>query len=177
MEENQEFRPALVQVVDPATGEVLEVEPVHLRRFHPKGKPLDSAGREVLDPTPLAPPIGYKKVPSIFDQMRQLIHDEKIKAELHAQGVETFEEADDFDVGDDYDPTSPYEANFEPMTPQELAALSSRGRDIDRIVTPEETEALSRSSSSKRTKKKFSSADQADDQLSEELSSEDPEGA
>lgn len=75
----------------------------------------DELGREIPDPTPLAPPLGYKKQPTLAEQMRAMVISEKLKAEARAAGAETFEEADDFNVGDDYDPTSPYEEIFEPL--------------------------------------------------------------
>lgn len=77
---------------------------------------LDENGHEVLDDTPVALPIGFKRPPSINDTIRQLVRNELSRA-AQQQGAESFEEADDFDVGDDYDPTSPWELTFD----QELA--------------------------------------------------------
>lgn len=51
--------------------------------------------------------------PSEIERIRALIRSERLAAEAAAAGAETWEEADDFDVGDDYDPTSPYEEMFE----------------------------------------------------------------
>jgi len=89
---------------------------------------LDHRGREKPDPTPIAPPIGYKKQPSLHDQIRAMVRSEKLRMEAEMAGFETFEEADDFDVGDDLDPTSPYEEQFEgdllpppPVPPMEPA--------------------------------------------------------
>lgn len=87
---------------------------------------FDEEGREVMDPLPIAPPIGYKKAPSISETIRNMIRSERLKQEAEAQGFESFEEADDFDVGDDYDPKSPYEEVFEPI-PLET--------DFDRLKT------------------------------------------
>jgi len=52
-------------------------------------------------------------VPEVKEQIREMVRSEKLKQEVAAQGYETFEEADDFEVGDDFDPKSPYEENFE----------------------------------------------------------------
>lgn len=76
---------------------------------------------EYPDPTPMAPPIGYKKVPSIWEQQKALIRAARL--EEHEAGMETFEEADDFDVDDDFEPSTPFEAGFDyptepPPTPQ-----------------------------------------------------------
>lgn len=100
----------------PITGEVLD---------H-KGRRLTPTGAEIPDPVPIAPPLGYKKQPSIFEHMRQLIQNERIRQDLISQGVETFEESDDFDVDDDYDPTSPWENEFEPP----LQPLLEAAREI-----------------------------------------------
>lgn len=78
---------------------------------------LTPDGHEIPDSTPVAPPIGYKKIPSLAEQIRQAILSEKLKEAAQSQGLETFEEADDFDVGDDFDPRSPYEESFEPVHP------------------------------------------------------------
>lgn len=75
---------------------------------------LDKKRREKPDPVPVAPPLGYKKTPSLSEQIRDMVRSEKLAADLAAKGVETFEEADDFNIPDDpIDPSSPYEADFE----------------------------------------------------------------
>lgn len=60
----------------------------------------DELGREVLDPTPVAPPVGYKKQPSMVEVVRDMVRSERLKLEAEAAGYESFEEADDFDVAD-----------------------------------------------------------------------------
>lgn len=76
---------------------------------------LDEHGREMPDPTPIAPPVGYNRQPSLAEQIRAMVRSERLRQEAEAQGFETFEEADDFDVGDDLDPSSPYEEVFDPL--------------------------------------------------------------
>lgn len=78
-----------------------------------KGRRYDEAGRYYPDPTPIAPPIGYVKSPTISEQIRSMIRSEHLKQAAEASGMDTFEEADDFDVGDDYDPRSPWEEQFD----------------------------------------------------------------
>lgn len=51
--------------------------------------------------------------PSEIERIRALIRSERLAAEAAAAGAETWEEADDFDIGDDFDPESPYEEVFE----------------------------------------------------------------
>lgn len=69
---------------------------------------------EVPDPTPVAPPVGYKKQPSMVEYIRDMVRSEKLRQEAEAAGYETFEESEDFDVGDDNDPTSPWENEYDP---------------------------------------------------------------
>lgn len=115
IEENlPDFVLGLYEVTDPESGETIYV--------NSKGKRQTKDGREIPDPTPMAPPLGYKDTPSMFEQMRALIHSEKLKAAAEEMGVETPEEGDDFDVGDDYDPSSPYEHNFDP--PKDIKPMS-----------------------------------------------------
>lgn len=91
-----------------------------------KGKQLDDRGRELLDPRPLAPPVGYQKQPSMIEHIRAMVRSEALRQAAEAHGAESFEDADDFDVGDDYDPTSPYEGEFEPIDYQALRAREAQ---------------------------------------------------
>lgn len=86
-------------------------------RFAGTTPALNMDGGEVLDGTPVAPPVGYKKQPSMMENIRNMIRSEQLRQAAAAQGFETPEEADDFDIGDDFDPTSPYEHNFDPPEP------------------------------------------------------------
>lgn len=74
-------------------------------------KKFNEKGEELMDPTPMALPVGYKRPPSIQEQIARYIRQSEMLAKQNGQ--ETFEEADDFDVGDDFDPYSPYEENFD----------------------------------------------------------------
>lgn len=76
---------------------------------------LDPRGREIPDPIPMAPPVGYRKQPSMAEIIREQIRGHRLAEEARAMGKETFEEADDFDVGDDYEPSSPWEEQFDPI--------------------------------------------------------------
>lgn len=70
---------------------------------------LDPRGREMPSPLSIAPPIGYKRTPSLSDQIRQIVISEKLAQEARTQGYESFEEADDFDVPDEDVPVSAFE--------------------------------------------------------------------
>lgn len=73
---------------------------------------LNEKGHEILDETPVSVPFKIQRR-SYFDHVREFIRQEVSRNALET-GHETFEEADDFDVGDDYDPSSPYEMQFDP---------------------------------------------------------------
>lgn len=75
---------------------------------------LNEHGWEVPDQTPVAVPAYIKKYDQ-RDTIKELIR-QALSQEAQDAGYETFEEADDFDVGDDYDPSSPYEEQFDPET-------------------------------------------------------------
>lgn len=72
-------------------------------------------GKEYPDPVPMAPPIGYTPPQDLMTMIRQMIRAEDFRKKLESEGVETFEEADDFDIEDDpLDPLTVYEKIFYP---------------------------------------------------------------
>lgn len=73
---------------------------------------LDKNGFEIPDPTPMAVPLHFKRPPSLQEQIQQMVRGE-LSRRAASQGHETFDEAEDFDVGDDFDPKSPWEINFD----------------------------------------------------------------
>lgn len=100
-------------------------------RNHPKYKPLTEKGHEVPDPVPLAPPVGYIKPNSIFDQVREMIRSDALRQEALMAGAETFEDSDDFDIGDDYEPDAPYELDNELLSVQELRRRAAQEKALD----------------------------------------------
>lgn len=80
---------------------------------------LNENGHEVLDDTPIALPLRLSRPPSRLEELRSLLN--VVNREAQQNGHETFEEADDFNVGDDYDPRSPWELTAD----QELYVESS----------------------------------------------------
>lgn len=113
---------------DPETGEVVSavrrdvtvrVKPhISMEDYADKllSRRMTLDGREIPDPTVIAPPIGYIQQPTIFERVRDLIRSERLRQEAEAAGAESFEEADDFDVPDEIYPASAYEFedNFDP---------------------------------------------------------------
>lgn len=67
--------------------------------------------REEPDPIPMAPPIDYKREPTIFELVKQKMLQHQVEQLQAALGAESPEEAEDFDIDDpDFDsPSSPYE--------------------------------------------------------------------
>lgn len=86
---------------------------------------LNSDGWEIPDPKPVEVPAGFKRPETLAEQVQRLVRTGLSQAAAR-QGAETFEEAEDFDVeDDDFDPSTPYEAEFDPVlgrevTPQEF---------------------------------------------------------
>jgi hypothetical protein len=94
---------------------------------------LNENGHEILDDTPVSMPVGFKRPMSMTDMIRQYVKTEMSK-QASDSGQESWEEADDFDIGDDYDPKSPWELTFdqefvnnkiESMTEQKPASLGT----------------------------------------------------
>jgi len=81
----------------------------------------DKMGREVPDPKPLEIPVGFKRPETLQEQIRRLVHSEHFQRDREAAGEETFEEADDFDVDDDFDPSTPYETFFDPVLQRDVS--------------------------------------------------------
>lgn len=113
---------------DPLTGEVTDHVPSP--RYRLRDYFLDDLGREIPDPRPMQPPVGYKKQPSMFELIREATARE---VALYAAGrePETFEEADDFDVDDDVDPHSPWENDFDPPWSEVKQAIQA---ERDRVA-------------------------------------------
>lgn len=110
-----------------------------------RARDMLSNGDEVLSPIPVAPPIGYRREPTMVERIRSMVRSEHMRLAALQAGAETFDEADDFEVGDDYDPSSPYEEVFEPVdyeARQRLrqeeyeASIELRKQEIDENGSP-----------------------------------------
>lgn len=71
---------------------------------------LDSNGRELLNPVPVNTNIDLEKPLSMQEQIERLMRGH-LSMQAQAQGHETFEEANDFDIDDEFmnEPLSGYE--------------------------------------------------------------------
>jgi hypothetical protein len=92
-------------------------------RYDDEGNMLSAAigkdGKEYGDPVPMAPPVGYVPPPDVYAMIRNIVADERHRQAQEAEGFESFEEADDFDVEDDefFDKETEYEKVFAPPAP------------------------------------------------------------
>lgn len=89
---------------------------------------------EEVDPEPIELPLRYKHPPTITEQIKRHVETALSRHALE-QGFESFEEAEDFDVDDDFDPSSPWELEFDPvsgkeMYPQEKALLDKARQEF-----------------------------------------------
>lgn len=90
--------------------------PIRARRVPPRH------GYECGSSVPYAPSVGAKKPPSLEDRVRQLIRSREVARAAEDAGKETWDEANDFDVGDDYEPDSPYEMELDGIPKEQIAA-------------------------------------------------------
>lgn len=97
---------------------------------------------ESNDPTPIAMPSHLRRPPSIQEQIAAAVRSEAFNRYVSQQGLETFEEAEDFDVGDDFDPDSPWELEFDPglnkeVYKKEKKFLDDRRKEFDEFYARE----------------------------------------
>lgn len=99
-------------------------------------------------------PVGFSRPPTLAEQVARLVRSQQMADFAAAQGLESFEEADDFDIPDDpVDPTTPYEADFD------LAAVKSSDYGLTASpATPDAYQAKERVKEAKNSKRRGSSA-------------------
>lgn len=73
---------------------------------------MDDRRKEMLDDTPVCLPVRLKRTDALTEQIRRVIREEASRRASDA-GFESFEEADDFEIEDDYDPRSPHELSLD----------------------------------------------------------------
>lgn len=100
-----------------------------------------SSGLEVPDTTPIEVTLRDRPL-TIQEQIARFTRDEVIQAHLRNQGIDTFEEADDFDIPDSEHPKSPYE---EILMEDEIPLSHVHARFAEQkagLVAPTPTERL-----------------------------------
>ena len=95
---------------------------------------------DVLDHTPMEIPQDQEPL-SLRDEMRQYIRT-MVSQQAEEYGAGTFEEEDDFDIPDEFDPTSPYELNemqeeYIPEPPKEEPPLEPDRGDLGHVEQKE----------------------------------------
>lgn len=131
-------------------GEVIRPEDIEFA-YTREGRRV--VGKEFPNPTPIAPPLGFVPTPPVHELIAAMVMrgvQEQMQRE-RGEDLESPEDADDFDVDDDFDPSSPYEHDFEPTDPWpasravlQLEQAIAERRNQDRIATlRQELEALS----------------------------------
>lgn len=108
---------------------------------------FDENGHEILNPTPMQPPLGYKATLSLAEQIRQQVRQLK---NLEDMEPETEEEADDFEIDDDPAPVSRWENDMIPSIKETRARARQLEEQMRLYATPkkEETETVKAPSSS-----------------------------
>lgn len=77
-------------------------------------------GREILNPTPIQPPLGYNPAPSLIETVRQQVRQLR---HMDDTEPETEEEADDFEIYDDPPIPSRWENDMIPSLKETRARL------------------------------------------------------
>lgn len=85
----------------------------------------DELGREIPDPQPIEIPLRFRSGPTIDQKMKQMLVN-LLNQQAREQGTETFEEANDFDIPDDFD---------DPLTPYEIVEMHL-DQPADQALTP-----------------------------------------
>lgn len=74
---------------------------------------FNEKGEEIPDPTQLEIPLGFGRPRSLQEDIQAMMS-AAVQQELAAAGAETFEEANDFDTGEDDEYFSPHEDDVDP---------------------------------------------------------------
>lgn len=85
---------------------------------------FDENGHEILNPTPVAPPLGYKPTLSLAEQIRQQVRTLK---SMEDGEPETEEEADDFEIEED----PPYPSRWENDMIPSIKESRARARELE----------------------------------------------
>lgn len=88
-------------------------------------------GSEKPSPKPMQPPLGYKRQPSMVEHIRAMVRSEQMRLAAELEGMETFEDADDFDVADpDAEPWSKYEVDDDLPSIAELRRRLAEAEEV-----------------------------------------------
>lgn len=93
-------------------------------------------GQEIPDPTPVEMPLGFKRPKPLNEVVQEIIRRE-LSRQAEAEGKETWDEANDFDVDDDEFPVSPHELldDEHEFRRAEQEMLDKAGKELDNART------------------------------------------
>lgn len=114
-------------------------------------KILPKRGAEKVDKTPVTIPVNLRRSESMDERIRRILAH---SASQHAieNDLETFEEADDFDIPDDpIDPSTPWEHDFDMPAMQAIDAGVVKKPEIDPARARELREKYARKPKPKKT--------------------------
>lgn len=94
---------------------------------------FDANNHEVLNPTPMQPPLGFKASPTLVEQIRQ-----QVRALKHMDDTEpeSEEEADDFNIEDDPVPHSRWENDMIPSIKETRARARALEKEARLYAAP-----------------------------------------
>lgn len=101
-----------------------------------KSNRFSADNEEILNPTPVQPPLGYKPSLSLVEQIRQQVRAYK---HLEDSEPETEEEADDFEIVDDPAPESRWENDMIPSIKEARARVRALEEAERRFAAPKGT--------------------------------------
>lgn len=104
-------------------------------------------GKEILNPTPMQPPLGYKPQLSLMEQIRREVR--SLKA-LDNMEPETEEEADDFEIDDDPPIPSRWENDLIPSIKETRARIRETEVQLKRYAKPPEPAKAAEESKSEK---------------------------
>lgn len=85
---------------------------------------------EVIDPRPMAVSVKYRRPPTLEEQMQSFVRSAELRRFAEAVGVETFDEANDFEMDDINDPLERF---FSTPTPWEENTFGQFEEDANAI--------------------------------------------
>lgn len=94
----------------------------------------NAKGEQIPDNTPVEMPLGYTPPEDLQSMIRRMVTDAAVLAATEAAGIESFEEADDFDVMDE-DATEVSGHEFTPMQEEQLKKDRSQSKVPKQVVT------------------------------------------
>lgn len=86
-------------------------------------------------------PVGIGVHETLEQKIVRLVRDRHIQAQIASSGHETFEESEDFDVGDsDVMPDSPWEVDFDPLEAKATFEAGERFKRSQQAAPPRQNE-------------------------------------